>query len=144
MERFATECTTPLGTSSTKLRSDLRTTRNGRVSLIDSGGDKVKRFRIGSINVGTMNAKSLEIEQMMNRRRIDILTVQETKWKNLGNNARYLDTKTKAYKMFYHGTTNERNGVGIILAKHLLNNIISITKKSDRLISLKLVHNEEI
>lgn len=146
MERHANECTTPLGTTSVNPLSDPRTARSnrtGRASLLYSGGDKMKRLRIASLNVGTMTSKSFEIEEMMKRRRIDILTVQETKWKNLGNRARFLDTKTRAFKMFYHGTTNGKNGVGIIVAEHLLNNIISISKTSDRLMSLKLVIDNE-
>ncbi|XP_055838267.1 uncharacterized protein LOC129906511 [Episyrphus balteatus] len=41
--------------------------------------------------------------------------------------------------MFYYGTEKGKNGIGIILAKDLLGSILSISKSSDRLMSLKLV-----
>lgn len=103
-----------------------------------------RNLRIGSWNISTMRGKSLELEQMMKRRRLDILTVQEMKWKNSANKARWLDSRTKAYRLFFAGEENHKNGVGIIVAKELLRNIVSITKVSDRLMSIKIVINCEI
>ena len=103
-----------------------------------------RRLRFGSWNVGTMTGKSLEIQEIMTRRRLDILCVQETKWRNTANRARFLDPKTRSHKLFYYGTEQGRNGVGIILTAELTGNIISITKLSDRLMSLKLLIDDEI
>ena len=46
----------------------------------------------------------------MERRKIDIMCVQETKWK--GIKARELET---GFKLFYIGEDGRRKGVGIIL-----------------------------
>ena len=78
----------------------------------------------------------------MIRRRIDILCVQETKWRNQSNKSRFLDTRTKRYKIHYHGIENQRNGVGIILSAELQKNVLDIKKVSDRLMSIKLVATE--
>ena len=102
------------------------------------------RLRMASWNIGTMTGKSLEIEEMMLRRRLDVLSVRETKWKNTACRARFLDPKTRSHKFFYYGTEQGKNGVGIILKAELTSGIISITKPSDRLISIKLVINKEI
>lgn len=80
----------------------------------------------------------------MKKRLIDIKCVQETKWGNLSDKSRYLDLKTKEFKLFYHGINNQRNGVGIIILSKYINNIVNIKKVSDRLIVVKLVINKEI
>jgi len=72
------------------------------------------------------------------------LCVQETGWRNTGNRARFLDCKSKAYKLFYYGEENGRNGIGIILAAKLVSNVLSISKPSDRLMSIKLVMDGEL
>ena len=79
-----------------------------------------------------MTGKSLEIQEVITRRRLDILCVQETKGRDTANRARFLDPKTRSHKLSYYGTEQGRNGVGIILTAELTSNIISITKLSDR------------
>ena len=38
-------------------------------------------LKVGSLNVGTMTGKSREIVYLMERRNVDVLCVQETRWK---------------------------------------------------------------
>ncbi|XP_063708920.1 uncharacterized protein LOC134837472 [Culicoides brevitarsis] len=103
-----------------------------------------QRIRIATLNVGSMTRRSLELEHLMKKRRIDVMCVQETKWGNLGNKSRFLDLKTKDYKLFYHGINNQTNGVGIIISRKYLNNIINIDKVSDRLMAVKLVVQDKV
>ena len=91
-----------------------------------------------------MTGKSLEIEEMMMRRRPDVLCVQETKWKNTACRARSFDHRTRLHKLFYYGTEQGKNAVGIILKAELTGGIISINKPSDSLISIKLMIYKEI
>ena len=44
---------------------------------------KVKRveLKVGTLNVGTMTGKSRELADVMERRKVDVLCVQETRWK---------------------------------------------------------------
>lgn len=105
---------------------------------------KRSMIRIGSLNVGSMTSRSYELEDLMRRRKIDIMCLQEVGWCNSGNRARFLNTNTKDYKMFYHGEANGRNGVGIVLASKYLGNILSIQKSSDRLIYLRLLVGKEV
>ena len=66
--------------------------------------------RVGTLNVGTMTGKGRELADMMERRKVDILWVQETKW--MGCKARSIGG---GFKLFYHGVDGRRNGVGVIL-----------------------------
>lgn len=142
--------TTPPGTTNATHGYDPGTSRNARVRAIRFPGDSKimqrlrRNLRVASWNVGSMSGRSYELEEMMVRRRVDILCVQETKWRNTGNRARFLDVRTKAYKMFYYGTEQGKNGIGIILAAELLGNVLTISKSSDRLMSLKLVIQGEV
>ena len=38
-------------------------------------------LRVGTLNVGTMSGRGREVADMMERRKLDVLCVQETKWK---------------------------------------------------------------
>ena len=42
--------------------------------------------RVGALNVGTVTGKGRELADMMDRRKVDTLCMQETKWK--GSKAR--------------------------------------------------------
>ena len=71
---------------------------------------------------------------MLDRRRIDIACVQETKGK--GSKAREIGD---GYKLFYHGEKTSRNGVGIIISHKWKDNILAVNRMSDPLMSMQLV-----
>ena len=90
-------------------------------------------LRVGTLNVGTMTGKARELVDMMQRRKVDILCVQETRWK--GSKARSLGA---GFKLFYHGVDGKRNGVGVILKEELVRNVLEVKRVSDRVMSLKI------
>ncbi|XP_008487382.1 uncharacterized protein LOC103524157, partial [Diaphorina citri] len=97
-----------------------------------------KNVRIGTLNVGSMTGRGREVADLMARRRIQILTVQETRWK--GNKAKELGD---GYKLFYSGNKDSgRNGVGIILDNEMKTKVTNISRKSDRVMSMKLQLDE--
>ena len=65
---------------------------------------------------------------MMARRKVDILCVQETRWK--GNKARNIGG---GYKLFYHGVDGKRNGEGVILKEEYTKNVVEVKRESDRM-----------
>ena len=69
-----------------------------------------KTIRIATLNVGIMTGRGQEVVDIMERRKINIMCVQETKWN--GSKARELGS---SFKLFYIGEDGRRNGVGIIL-----------------------------
>ncbi|MCJ8749466.1 hypothetical protein PDJAM_G00176570 [Pangasius djambal] len=72
-------------------------------------------LRIGTLNVGTMTGKGRELADMMERRKVDILCVQETRWK--GSKARSIGA---GFKLFYCGVDSKRNGVGVVLKEEFV------------------------
>ncbi|KAK3564602.1 hypothetical protein QTP86_023766, partial [Hemibagrus guttatus] len=90
-------------------------------------------LRIGTLNVGTMTGKGRELADMMERRKVDILCVQETRWK--GSNARSIGA---GFKLFYYGVDSKRNGVGVVLKEEFVRNVLEVKRVSDRVMSLKL------
>nr|GEU56233.1 hypothetical protein [Tanacetum cinerariifolium] len=57
----------------------------------------------------------------------------ETKWK--GSRAR----EGNGYKLWYSGSSNARNNVGIILAGRLKDNVVRVTRRSDRIMAMSVV-----
>ncbi|KAK3538598.1 hypothetical protein QTP86_006973 [Hemibagrus guttatus] len=90
-------------------------------------------LRIGTLNVGTMTGKGRELADMMERRKVDILCVQETRWK--GSKARSIGA---GFKLFYYGVNSKRNGVGVVLKEEFVRNVLEVKRVSDRVMSLKL------
>ena len=75
---------------------------------------KVISLRVGILKIGSMARKGSEIVDIMDRRKVDIPRVQETKW--MINKARELEN---GYKLHFHGLDKKRNGTGIILKPEL-------------------------
>ncbi|KAK3572565.1 hypothetical protein QTP86_000431 [Hemibagrus guttatus] len=69
----------------------------------------------------------------MERRKVDILCVQETRWK--GSKARSIGA---GFKLFYYGVDSKRNGVGEVLKEEFVRNVLEVKRVSDRVMSLKL------
>ncbi|KAK3518898.1 hypothetical protein QTP70_014935, partial [Hemibagrus guttatus] len=137
-------------------RPGLTTTAIGAVDLQGAGGNwatvgrrsrggrRVRRqrekrkgksvgLRIGTLNVGTMTGKGRELADVMERRKVDILCVQETRWK--GSKARSIGA---GFKLFYYGVDSKRNGVGVVLKEEFVRNVLEVKRVSDRVMSLKL------
>ncbi|KAK3541857.1 hypothetical protein QTP86_008061 [Hemibagrus guttatus] len=77
--------------------------------------------------------KGRELADMMERRKVDILCVQETRWK--GSKACSIGA---GFKLFYYGVDSKRNGVGVVLKEEFVRNVLEVKRVSDRVMSLKL------
>ena len=86
--------------------------------------------------MGTLNGKSREIVEVMSRRKIDVMCVQEVRWR--GERARELGD---GYKIYYVGEQSGRNGVGVIVSCSLVDSVVDVKRCSSRLMKLKLVWN---
>ncbi|XP_063540351.1 uncharacterized protein LOC134749358 [Cydia strobilella] len=95
---------------------------------------KYVRLRYASWNIGTMTGKGRELADVMKGRRINVAFLQETKWK--GARAREIG---EGYKFYYCGSDGRRNGVGIVLDRHLKQNVTNVDRKSDRIIAMKVM-----
>ena len=96
-------------------------------------------MKIATLNVGSMTGKRTEIVRLMQEKEIEIMCVQETKWK--GSKSYEIGA---GYKLIYHGTDNRRNGIGIILSPKVKEKLMNVKRTSDRVMSIKLEINSEI
>jgi hypothetical protein len=78
--------------------------------------------------------KLREVVDTMLRWRVNILCVQETKWK--GQNAK--EVKDTGFKLWYTGNMSIKNGIGIVLDKSLKDGVVDIKCEGDRIILVKL------
>ncbi|KAK3542303.1 hypothetical protein QTP86_021959, partial [Hemibagrus guttatus] len=77
------------------------------------GGRRVHRQR--------EKRKGRELADVMERRKVDILCVQETRWK--GSKARSIGA---GFKLFYYGVDSKRNGVGVVLKEEFVRNVLEV------------------
>ena len=98
----------------------------GRCSLI----------RVGTLNIGTMTGRGRELADMMERKNVDILCLQETKEK--GSKARNIGG---GCKIFYNGADGRKNEIGIVVREELAESVLEVKKVSDRLMAMKLEVN---
>ncbi|KAK3554311.1 hypothetical protein QTP70_020172 [Hemibagrus guttatus] len=68
-----------------------------------------------------ITGKGRELADMMERRKVDILCVQETRWK--GSKARSIGA---GFKLFYYGVDSKRNGVGVVLKEEFVRNVLEV------------------
>ncbi|XP_042861103.1 craniofacial development protein 2-like [Penaeus japonicus] len=69
----------------------------------------------------------------MERRKLDVLCLQETTWK--GSKARDLGA---GYKLYYHGENGTRNGVGVVVRGMHTNGVLEVRRITDKMMTLKL------
>ncbi|KAL5172704.1 Craniofacial development protein 2 [Glycine soja] len=98
-----------------------------------------RRIRFGTWNIGTLTGKSTEIVDVMVRRKINFMCLQETKW--TGEKAKELDNS--GFKLWYTGKIRSRNGVGIIVDKEWKKDVVDVRRVGDRIIVLKLVVGQD-
>ncbi|KAK3568306.1 hypothetical protein QTP86_003534 [Hemibagrus guttatus] len=79
------------------------------------GGRRVHRQR------EKRKGKGRELADVMERRKVDILCVQETRWK--GSKARSIGA---GFKLFYYGVDSKRNGVGVVLKEEFVRNVLEV------------------
>ena len=75
---------------------------------------ETRKIKLATLNVGSMTGRSGEVVHLMARKNLQVLCVQETKWR--GSKAREIGA---GYKLYYHGEDGTKNGVGIVLCEDL-------------------------
>ena len=63
---------------------------------------------------------------MMERRDVDILCLQKTKWK--GSKARNIGGRCK---LFYNGANGRKNGIGIVVREELAESVLEVKRMSN-------------
>jgi hypothetical protein len=83
------------------------------------------RVRVGTWNVGSLTGKLQEVVDTMIRRHVNILYVQEMKWKGQTSN----EVEDTGFKLWYTGNMSTKNGVGIVLNKSLKDGVVDIKRQ---------------
>ena len=83
---------------------------------------------MGNLNIGIMTGRGRDLAQY-----VDILCLQETKWKwskarNIGSGC----------KLFYNRDDGRKNGIGIVVKEELAESVLEVKRVSDRLMAMKL------
>ena len=81
--------------------------------------------------MGTMEGKALEVVEMTKRRKMEVLCVQETKWK--GDRARNM---AEGYKKLHAGGDGRSNGVGIIVNADISKEVVRVVRWPGRIIAV--------
>ena len=113
-----------------------RSKKKSREVYLEAEGEKEAKsveVRAAPLNVVSITGEGRELVDMMERRKVDILCVQGTKWK--GSKARSIGG---GFKLLYHGMDGRRDGVGIILKEDYAKSIVEVKRKSDRIMSVKM------
>src|SRR5271163_3444951 len=93
--------------------------------------------RVGTVNVGTMSRRSMEVADVSARRRLDFCCLQETRWK--GGSAKMLEGREGArYKFFWSGSEEGVSGVGILVAERWIESVIEVRRVSPRLLVVRV------
>jgi exonuclease III len=82
------------------------------------------RLHVGSLNAGSLPDKLRKVVDTMIRRRVNILCIQETKWK--GQKAK--EVEDTGFKLWYTDTTATKNGIGIVIDKSLKYGVLDIKR----------------
>ncbi|XP_063865377.1 craniofacial development protein 2-like [Scylla paramamosain] len=94
---------------------------------------------VGSLNVRSMTGRSREVADLMKRRKINILCVQDTRWR--GNKA--IDNWEMGTSSFFSRANKEgREGVGVVLNAEWKKHMVNVNRCSNRVMSIKLMYGK--
>ena len=88
--------------------------------------------------MGSLTGRSGEIAEALERRKVKVCCVQETRWK--GEGSRMLRTKMGGkYKLFWKGCTEGVSGVGVIVSEEFINKVVGVERVNERIMMVKLI-----
>jgi len=99
---------------------------------------KLDNLGLASWNIGSLMSKSIKLVKALHRHNISMASIQETKW--VGAKAKEID----GFKLWYSGFKRATNRVGVLIKKKLVEQVVEVGHKSDRIMSIKLVVGSEI
>ena len=116
--------------------STLAVARRQRRPSGSSGRQRSRcEVRLGSLNMGTMSGKGVEVVE---RRQLEVLCIHETKWK--GDRAR---TMMGGYKLLHAGD-GRSNGVGIIVSEEISKTVVRVERWKGRIVMAWLMIRKQM
>lgn len=93
---------------------------------------------MATINVSTLKDKEEEIIELMKVRKLDILGLCETRYKNNGQGILHED-----YEIIYSGNEDGRHGVAFMLTPQIAEKVDSTDYKNERIVGITLKWGEK-
>lgn len=110
--------------------------------LNEQGVRRISGFRLGTWNVGSICGRGTEVCEELRKRKVDLCCLQEVRWR--GQGSRFLGVKERRYKLWWSGNNVGTGGVGIFLTEELCEKVVEIRRRSDRVMSMVLVLENEV
>ena len=88
---------------------------------------KTLTLKVGTLNIGTITGRERELADIMERRNVDILCLQETKWKrskarNIGDGCKLIYTME---------LMKEKNEIRIVVRKKLAESVLEVKTQTN-------------
>ena len=142
--------TTTSGVTQQGTCGNYATAKQSENKSIKRGGRQVKKqpeawkgrcslIKVGTLNIEMMTGRGRELADMIEQRNVDILCLQETKWK--GSKAKNIGG---GCKIFYNEADGRKNGIGIVVREELAESVLEVKRVLDRLMAMKLEVNGSI
>ena len=83
---------------------------------------------------------------LLTRRKVDLCSLQETRWKGGLNpgQTRWLTGKDSRMRFYWCGNADGRGGVGFMLAEKWADKVFSVQRVTDRILTLRLILGKQI
>ena len=84
----------------------------------------------GILNIDSLTGRAGELVEVLAERRMDVVCVQETRWR--GSGCRFVGAIGKRYKLFWMGSKAKSDGVRISVAEKWVDGVVSVERHSER------------
>ena len=101
-----------------------------------------EKFKLGSLNIGTLRGYAREVVETMTRRKVNICCVQKIGWS--GASAWLITEKESKYKILQVGNWFALGGVKLLVARNWIDKIFDMECVNDRLMMIKLFIGKQI
>ena len=91
------------------------------------GANNLRRgwsFRVSTWNIDSLTGRAGELVEVLAERRMDVVCVQETRWR--GSGCRFFGVIGKRYKLFWMGSKAKSDGVGIFVGEKWVYSVVSV------------------
>ena len=107
------------------------------IQLPHQPDSEVMKFRLCSLNVGTLHKRENEVVEMLERRSIDVCCIQEVGYKK-EKGVKFVVGKECRYKLFWIGKA------GLFLAEKWVEKVFEVNRVNDRIFTIKLMIDSSI
>ena len=123
-------------------------TNNGnpgpRKHCLQNDGKHDERFgvRVATWKIGSMSGRGTKVCEELRKRRMDVCCLQEVRWR--GQGAQFLGLKGRRYKLWWSGNSDATGYVGVLVKEELCEKVVELQRRSDRVMTVVMVHEEEV